>query len=84
MTRTWKCVRSAGNDYDVEVWRAYIRIGGRIHETSYSIRKHGVEGAREKAGRWLARKRARKAFLRSKHLDEMARERLATPHRRER
>ena len=74
MRRTWKWIMaSAGESYQVEVWQAYIRIGGRQHETSYSIRKHGSTGARALAVAWLATKRAEKRRMRIEHEKQLAR-----------
>lgn len=63
--RTWKAVHpKKGEPYDAEVFSAYIRIGGKQCETSYSIRKHGVREAKRLATTWLDEKREVKRRLR--------------------
>ncbi len=68
-SRIWKNVHTTGprGDYQVQVYRAHIRIGGRQHETSYSIEKHGSNRAHALAMAWLKEKRAEKQALRAKH-----------------
>jgi hypothetical protein len=56
--------RRRAPDYHVEVWSAYIRIGGHQRETSYSIPKHGSRQARAMAERWLTQQRREKRALR--------------------
>jgi hypothetical protein len=66
LVRGWKTVHTRrGEHYAVEVWRAYIRIGGRRCETSYSIDKHGTRKAKALARLWLAEKLLEKRAARA-------------------
>jgi hypothetical protein len=75
LRRAWKRVQNRnGEDYEVEIWQAYIRIGGRQHETSYSIHRHGSAKAKSLAQEWLNQKRSAKAELRAELEAQLARE----------
>ncbi len=45
--------------YLIEVVEVYMRISGKKHSSTYSIAKHGVVGANERADKWLERMRAK-------------------------
>jgi hypothetical protein len=55
--RSWRD-RATGEMRHYDAWSAWIRVDGRPRHTSYSVAKHGSDGAADLAWRWLKARRS--------------------------